>query len=117
MPHIIVEYSKTVGTEIDMDQLLSALHKSLAGQGVEQERIKTRAMGISQSVVGNNPPGVGLMVPAGRFQKFSVAARCSSFATRRPPGNACASVPTSRTVPHADGWPVRLVGASPGVPK
>ena len=57
------------------------------------------------------------MPPAGRFQIFSANWRCFSLVTTPPPGSAWQSVPTSRTVPQAEGWPVRLVGASPGLPK
>lgn len=48
-------------------------------------------------------PGFGLMRPSGRFQNSSHCRRCAALATTLPPGSVCASVPTSRTVPHADG--------------
>ena len=56
------------------------------------------------------------MRPAGRFHNFSAFAAWSGLSTRRSPGRAWERVPTSRTVPHADGWPVSDCGPSPGAP-
>lgn len=65
MPHIIVEYSESLGLEIDMVQTLGRLHNALAqNEGIDKDRIKTRAIPINYSVVGNQPPNVGLMAHA-----------------------------------------------------
>ena len=65
MPHIIVEYSETLRLEVDMVQTLGRLHETLAkNEGINKDRIKTRAIPINYSVVGEHPPNVGLMAHA-----------------------------------------------------
>ena len=59
-------------------------------------------------------PGFGLMVPGGTPQISSALARCSGFVTTMSAGSRCASVPTSRTVPQAEGCPVSENGPFPG---
>ena len=55
------------------------------------------------------------MVPAGSFQISSVIARCFGFITTMSAGRRCENTPTSRAVPHAEGWPVSENGLLPGV--
>ena len=54
------------------------------------------------------------MVPAGSFQMRSASARCSGLVTTMSAGSRLFDVPTSRAVPQALGWPVRLSGFAPG---
>src|SRR6476660_3354151 len=60
-------------------------------------------------------PGLSAMVPGGRFQIVSVFSRCAGLVTTMSAGSRCENVPTSRAVPHADGWPVSENGLLPGV--
>lgn len=53
MPHIIVEYSKNLGEIIEIADLVIALHESLAAQGIEKGRIKTRAISCNYVAVGD----------------------------------------------------------------
>lgn len=57
MPHIIVEHSDT----LDLSSLLPKLHLALADQGVDQSRIKTRAIPLHNAIVGTQGPA-GQMV-------------------------------------------------------
>jgi 5-carboxymethyl-2-hydroxymuconate isomerase len=51
MPHIIVEYTSTM--KLDMPELLSQLHESLAGQDtVKIKAIKTRGVPVQHVIVG-----------------------------------------------------------------
>ena len=52
MPHIIVEYSKTLEPKIPA--LLSSLHEALAAQGIDKARIKTRGIALSHADVGED---------------------------------------------------------------
>lgn len=52
MPHIILEYSESLDGPIDMECLLGALHDSLAAQGIEKARIKTRGVPVAHAFVG-----------------------------------------------------------------
>lgn len=53
MPHIILEYSKPLAAEINIQELLDTLHASLGAQdGVELERIKSRALPLESYSVG-----------------------------------------------------------------
>ena len=52
MPHIIVEYSKNLGDIINISKLVYDLHEELAAQGVDKERIKTRALACNYVSVG-----------------------------------------------------------------
>src|SRR6188508_2880747 len=60
-------------------------------------------------------PGLSTMVPAGSFQVFSAVSRCFGLVTTMSAGSRCENVPTSRAVPHAEGWPVSENGLLPGV--
>ncbi|MGH1375262.1 MAG: 5-carboxymethyl-2-hydroxymuconate Delta-isomerase [Alphaproteobacteria bacterium] len=53
MPHITVEYSKNIGDIIVMSKLVEDLHESLAAQGIDKARIKTRAYACDYVVVGD----------------------------------------------------------------
>ena len=53
MPHIIVEYSKNLEEQIDIPNMLSGIHGALAGEGIDQSRIKTRGHAIDHAVVGD----------------------------------------------------------------
>ncbi len=61
MPHIIVEYSQNMGPDLDLPDILTDLHNTLAAQGVDKGRIKTRAIPLLHSVVGNNDANDGTM--------------------------------------------------------
>lgn len=50
MPHIIVEYSRSL--EPHIPGLLHTLHDTLAAQGVDKVRIKTRGIPLDHAVVG-----------------------------------------------------------------
>ncbi len=54
MPHIIVEYSKNIGDIIDISHLVVDLHDTLAEQGVDKARIKTRAYCCNYVAVGDH---------------------------------------------------------------
>lgn len=54
MPHIIVEYSAVLETEIDVPALLTDLHEALAAQGIDIARIKTRGLKIDHAVIGDD---------------------------------------------------------------
>ncbi len=53
MPHIIVEYSKNLGEIIEISDLVSELHNVLSDQGIEKDRIKTRAISCNYVAVGD----------------------------------------------------------------
>ncbi|MCB1651692.1 MAG: hypothetical protein KDI46_06535 [Alphaproteobacteria bacterium] len=59
MPHIIVEYSKTLEPKIPA--LLSSLHEALAAQGIDKARIKTRGIALSHADVGEDGAGGQMM--------------------------------------------------------
>lgn len=59
MPHIIVEYSKSLDAQIPA--LLQSLHESLASNGIDKVRIKTRGIPVEHNVVGEKGLG-GLML-------------------------------------------------------
>lgn len=61
MPHIIAEFSENMVSDLDMPALLTDLHETLAGQGIDKARIKTRAIILKDSVVGQNSPNEGRM--------------------------------------------------------
>ena len=52
MPHIIVEHSSNIEDQIDLPDLLQALHESLTAEGIDKARIKTRSLPLSHAVVG-----------------------------------------------------------------
>lgn len=62
MPHIIVEFSETMEDILDVSSLLHKLHRGLAVEGVDQSRIKTRAIELEHFVIGNNEPEQGSMI-------------------------------------------------------
>lgn len=64
MPHIIVEYSQNMGPDLDIPDILTDLHETLAAQGVDKARIKTRAIPLLHSVVGSNEANEGTMAHA-----------------------------------------------------
>lgn len=51
MPHIIVEYSKTL--EPTIESILIELHETLSAQGIDKTRIKTRGVALNHAVVGD----------------------------------------------------------------
>ena len=51
MPHIIVEYTSKLESQIPA--LLLDLHDALAAEGIEKARIKTRGLAIDHAVVGD----------------------------------------------------------------
>lgn len=53
MPHIIVEYSKNLESQIEIPAMLQTLHTALADQGVDAARIKTRGIAVDHAVVGD----------------------------------------------------------------
>ena len=55
MPHIIVEYSAALDGEIPA--LLTTLHDTLAAEGIDKARIKTRGVPLPHAVVGDNGLG------------------------------------------------------------
>lgn len=61
MPHIILEYSQNMGPDLDLPEIISDLHNSLAVQGVDKARIKTRAIPLLHSVVGAHEANDGQM--------------------------------------------------------
>ncbi len=54
MPHIIFEYSSDLNEKIDIQPLLQDVHNTLADQGVDKSRIKTRAVSLPYYVVGDH---------------------------------------------------------------
>lgn len=61
MPHIIVEFSQNMGPDLDLPEILNDLHDTLAAQGVDKARIKSRSIPLIHSVVGANAPNEGYM--------------------------------------------------------
>ncbi|MGH1404047.1 MAG: 5-carboxymethyl-2-hydroxymuconate Delta-isomerase [Alphaproteobacteria bacterium] len=53
MPHIIVEYSKSLEPQTDVLALVNDLHEGLAAQGIDKARIKSRAIAVDHVVVGD----------------------------------------------------------------
>ena len=53
MPHIIVEYSPSLESEIDMLQMLGDMHQSLGQALGGVERIKTRGIKIDHHIIGD----------------------------------------------------------------
>jgi len=62
MPHIIIEHSVDIESQIDMADLLRAAHNALADKGIDRARIKTRAVPISHCFVGNHDCNEGSMI-------------------------------------------------------
>lgn len=62
MPHIIVEYSSNIEDRVNIPEILTNMHASLASSGIDQARIKTRGVSIPHSVVGNNAYNAGQML-------------------------------------------------------
>lgn len=54
MPHIILEYSANVADHIDLPDLLQNLHSTLANEGIDEARIKTRGIPAPIAVVGSH---------------------------------------------------------------
>ncbi|MCB9965130.1 MAG: hypothetical protein H6855_03515 [Rhodospirillales bacterium] len=52
MPHIIVEYSKSL--EPRMSRLLGEMHNMLAEKGIDKTRIKTRGIAVEHAHVGEH---------------------------------------------------------------
>lgn len=61
MPHIIVEFSQNMAPDLDLPEMLNDLHDTLAAQGIDKGRIKSRSIPIIHSVVGHNAPNEGQM--------------------------------------------------------
>lgn len=59
MPHIIVEYSKTL--EPTIETTLIELHETLAAAGIDKMRIKTRGVALDHAVVGDQGVGGAMM--------------------------------------------------------
>lgn len=53
MPHIIVEYSDNLSSKVDVQNLVEQLQDSLAAQGVDKSRIKSRAVKLEHYAVGD----------------------------------------------------------------
>ena len=54
MPHIVVEYTETLSSKVDIPKLLSDLHDDLAGrESVDVHAIKTRAIPVQYVIVGD----------------------------------------------------------------
>lgn len=62
MPHIIVEYSENLEGAINVPDVLLALHEGLIAQGIDKARIKSRAIKLAQSYVGEAPLNEGKML-------------------------------------------------------
>lgn len=61
MPHIIVEFSQNMGPDLDLPEILTELHDTLAAQGVDKARIKSRSIPLIHSVVGTREANDGHM--------------------------------------------------------
>ena len=71
MPHIIVEHSQNLEPQINIPNLLQNLHQALTDCGIDQARIKTRAVRLEHCIVGAHGPDgmmahVTLLLLAGR---------------------------------------------------
>lgn len=53
MPHIIVEYSKNLESQVRIGEMLIDLHEGLTSMGIDKARIKTRGISIDHAVVGD----------------------------------------------------------------
>ncbi|MEM6781399.1 MAG: hypothetical protein AAF569_06000 [Pseudomonadota bacterium] len=63
MPHIILEYSSALEDKLDLPEILESLHNTLAEQGVDKARIKTRGVKLDHAVVDDQGTD-GLMAHA-----------------------------------------------------
>lgn len=54
MPHIILEYSKNLGEIIEISKVIVKLHETLAEQGIDKKRIKSRAISLNYVAVGEH---------------------------------------------------------------
>ena len=61
MPHLILEYTKNLTDKVNVPELLQSTHDALVGEGIDQARLKTRAIEITHSVVGTAPVNEGQM--------------------------------------------------------
>ena len=52
MPHIVLEYSQNLETQLNVPAVLLALHEMLAVQGIDQHRIKTRGVPLKDVLIG-----------------------------------------------------------------
>ncbi len=62
MPHLILEYTKNITDNVDVPNLTQSAHDALVGQGLDKARLKTRAIEITHSVVGEANVNEGQMV-------------------------------------------------------
>ena len=61
MPHIVLEYSKNLSEKVDVSELLTEIHGSLVSEGIDKARLKTRAIAVEHSVVGDANVDQGYM--------------------------------------------------------
>tara|TARA_R110002072_G_scaffold155726_8_gene306180 strand:+ start:1137 stop:1481 length:345 start_codon:yes stop_codon:yes gene_type:complete len=54
MPHLIVEYSKNIGDIVEIANLIIDMHNTLADQGIDKSRIKTRAIACNYVCIGDH---------------------------------------------------------------
>ncbi|MBN8521241.1 MAG: 5-carboxymethyl-2-hydroxymuconate Delta-isomerase [Alphaproteobacteria bacterium] len=76
MPHIVAEYSANLVGRVDIPDLVRGLHAALAGAGVDETRIKTRAVRIDDYVLGGGKTAmihVTLSLLTGRDEATRVA--------------------------------------------
>ncbi len=63
MPHIIVEYSENLREDVNVPEIVTALHEALAAEGIDKKRIKTRAIPYPVACIGEEGLG-GKMIHA-----------------------------------------------------
>lgn len=101
MPHIIVEHSAGMGTQVDMPQVLKGLVEVLAGCGVDLTRIKARSYEMGHHVVADRGA-----VPQVHVTLLLLDGR--DVATRKSYGDALHAFVTSDIVEKVDGCVMTL---------
>ena len=61
MPHIIIEYSRNLVDDLNLPELLIDMHNALADTGIDKTRIKTRAIALDHSIVGDKEDNGAMM--------------------------------------------------------
>ena len=61
MPHIIVEYSSNLESEVEIQPMIIAMHNALGNEGVDVARIKSRAISLDHYVVGDKGVDAGMI--------------------------------------------------------
>ena len=62
MPHLTIEYSRSLADQIDTKKLLKAIHSSIDGcDGVDMNRVKSRLIAHDQVINGNDAHEINMI--------------------------------------------------------